>query len=1000
MRYRFLDFEVDTDRELLIGPTGSVALRRQAWRMLVYLIGRAPAVVTRDELMDALWGHHALSPNVIPQTISELRQALADDAQESRCIETRHRRGYAFIAPITVVPGDDPVASIEPSAPSAATELPVIPGLLPDVPQPVVAQSDAPQQAATLPTVPQADVSQSAVPHTTERQANFASIRPSFRRLLPWTIAALAVLLVGVAIAWRPPAPVPALADRSPVALPSSRPQLQLALADPALAAYLRLLGQSGADWVALAADAPLPAGAQRLLLDAEGHWRLLDAGGALQLQGQLPAATVPARASLLLHGIGLAAAATPTGWPMDADAQSALAEAAWAAEQGDLGHALAACARASASGLQGWAGYFQVELLQRSGDAPAALARLATLDPAGDRPLRLLLEATRAALEGRPADQLAALGAYGLLLPEALDRRLQLLDLQLSRGQWSAAAASLDDLSLSLGEDAPALAWRRAQWLAAVQPGEAGKAFAWAVSQAAARGEAPRLREARLAAARWHLRHTRHAEAAALLAELEAGDPTARELAAQLDRERGALEAADATLAALAREQQSRGWQGEARRIEAARIEVQLQRGDAAGARTAAEALLTVPDTAVDPLQRVVVLMLAGRALSGLGDFEAALAHLQEAVTLAGARGEGLQEAQARYQLGNVLAMQRLRKAEAGQAWQLAAEAFARAGDRRGEAQALANLALLAQQQGRLLDARIGYQGALEQLSVLGLPREHGRVRLNLAVTERDLGELRSAAQHLDAALELLADAGATDLRVAASAARADVALMMAEPAIAEAALTAVVELRRMAVPLAQSTWLTASARRAQLSGDVDSAAGQLLAAQTLREQANIEVALLDLRLQQLRLGLSSAAAAAGALLALEDIEARLTRLGEAKYALAAGLAVAEAHIVAGNPTAARRKLELLQAPAQQHGSRAQQLQLDWLRAWIEAPELRGVRLRAVADAASNAGFTLLARLAEHAQWAEGSPQRAELEAAFRADRLSGALASPAFAF
>ena len=39
MRYRFLDFEVDTDRELLIGPAGPVVLRRQAWRMLVYLLG-------------------------------------------------------------------------------------------------------------------------------------------------------------------------------------------------------------------------------------------------------------------------------------------------------------------------------------------------------------------------------------------------------------------------------------------------------------------------------------------------------------------------------------------------------------------------------------------------------------------------------------------------------------------------------------------------------------------------------------------------------------------------------------------------------------------------------------------------------------------------------------------------------------------------------------------------------------------------------------------------
>ncbi|MBL8243561.1 MAG: winged helix-turn-helix domain-containing protein, partial [Rhodanobacteraceae bacterium] len=92
MRYRLAEFELDTQRELLIGPAGVVALRPQAYRLLRFLVERTPALVSRDELMDALWGHHALSPNVIPQTVSELRQALGDDPQQPRFIETRHRR--------------------------------------------------------------------------------------------------------------------------------------------------------------------------------------------------------------------------------------------------------------------------------------------------------------------------------------------------------------------------------------------------------------------------------------------------------------------------------------------------------------------------------------------------------------------------------------------------------------------------------------------------------------------------------------------------------------------------------------------------------------------------------------------------------------------------------------------------------------------------------------------------------------------------------------------
>lgn len=995
MRYRFLDFEVDTDRELLIGPAGPVVLRRQAWRMLVYLIGRAPAVVTRDELMDALWGHHALSPNVIPQTISELRQALGDDAQESRCIETRHRRGYAFIAPVAML--REPVAMLREPAPAAPGDS----GLATPVPMP---EPQAPEAATLIEHPKDAEAGHAA---SASREVRDSPTDPppmparSLRSALPWVIAALAVALSWMALGWRgasSPAPAPP-ATAAPVALPTSRPILTLSVADPTLAAYLRLLGQSGADWVVLSAAAPMPITAERLIVDRERQWRLLGSDGQLRREGQLPEAPAPTQAAALLQTLAWTGATSPTGWPSSAESQQALAEAAHAAEQGQLAAALQALGDAGASAA-GWAAYFRAELLARAGEAPMALAQLAALDPAGDRPLRLLTEALRAGLEGRPGDQLAALGAYVLLLPEALDRRLQLLDLQLAQAQWPAAAASLDGLSELLGEDAAALAWRRAQWLAAVQPAEAAAAFDWALERASAEGDATRLREARLAAARWQLRHTRHAEAAALLQALDPADPLVRELSAQLARERGALAEAEATLAALAAAYRERGARRDLRRIEAAQIEGRLQGGDAAGADTAARALLASLDAAADPELRSVVLVLAARALSGLGDFDGAVTRLQEAIALAGARGEGLQEAQARYQLGNVLALQRLRKAEAGQAWQLAAEAFARAGDRRGEAQALANLALLAQQQGRLREARIGYQDALERLAALGLPREQGRVTFNLAVTERELGELRIAATHLDSALQLLASAGATDLRVAAAATRADLALSMGEPSSARAALTAVAELRMQAVPLAQSGWLTASARLALLAGDSEAAAQQLVDAQTLREQANVEVALLDLRLQQLRLGLSSAASAGQALLALEDIEARLTRLDEAKYALAAGLAVAEAQLVAGNPGAARRKLELLQPQIQQHGNRAQSLQHDWLRALLEAPDLRGQRLRSVADAANAAGFGLLARLALHADLPAGSAEQAAAAAALRADGLAGALDSPVRAF
>jgi DNA-binding winged helix-turn-helix (wHTH) protein len=94
MEYRFGAFTLDTGLGRLTGPDGDIVLRRQAWRLLIELLDQAPALAERNDLIDRIWGHAALSPNVLPQTISELRQALGDDARNPEYIETCHGRGY------------------------------------------------------------------------------------------------------------------------------------------------------------------------------------------------------------------------------------------------------------------------------------------------------------------------------------------------------------------------------------------------------------------------------------------------------------------------------------------------------------------------------------------------------------------------------------------------------------------------------------------------------------------------------------------------------------------------------------------------------------------------------------------------------------------------------------------------------------------------------------------------------------------------------------------
>lgn len=97
MRYRFGPFELDDSTGALTGPDGPISLRRQTFRLLEVLLRHAPALVDRDTLLDEAWGRTALSPNVLPQAVSELRQALGDSATDPTVIETLHRRGYRIL---------------------------------------------------------------------------------------------------------------------------------------------------------------------------------------------------------------------------------------------------------------------------------------------------------------------------------------------------------------------------------------------------------------------------------------------------------------------------------------------------------------------------------------------------------------------------------------------------------------------------------------------------------------------------------------------------------------------------------------------------------------------------------------------------------------------------------------------------------------------------------------------------------------------------------------
>jgi DNA-binding winged helix-turn-helix (wHTH) protein len=67
-------------------------------------------LVTKNALLDAVWGHRFVTESVLKTAISEVRAALGDDPRAPRYIETVSRRGYRFIGAAAEAPSQNAAA--------------------------------------------------------------------------------------------------------------------------------------------------------------------------------------------------------------------------------------------------------------------------------------------------------------------------------------------------------------------------------------------------------------------------------------------------------------------------------------------------------------------------------------------------------------------------------------------------------------------------------------------------------------------------------------------------------------------------------------------------------------------------------------------------------------------------------------------------------------------------------------------------------------------------
>jgi predicted ATPase len=118
----FRPFRLDMTNECLWrrreqGDDERILLTPKAFEVLNCLVERAGRLVSHEELLDLVWHDTVVQSQAVKKLILNLRNVLGDCAEKPVFIETLHRRGYRFIAPVTEESKRSPLPSIDESVP-------------------------------------------------------------------------------------------------------------------------------------------------------------------------------------------------------------------------------------------------------------------------------------------------------------------------------------------------------------------------------------------------------------------------------------------------------------------------------------------------------------------------------------------------------------------------------------------------------------------------------------------------------------------------------------------------------------------------------------------------------------------------------------------------------------------------------------------------------------------------------------------------------------------
>ncbi len=102
--YTFDSYELDTQSCLLRKGAETIALEPQVYCLLELLVMRASEMVSRDDIIDAVWDGRAISSSTIDNRVKAVRSVIGDNGKKQRLIKTYPNRGYKFIGEVQTGP--------------------------------------------------------------------------------------------------------------------------------------------------------------------------------------------------------------------------------------------------------------------------------------------------------------------------------------------------------------------------------------------------------------------------------------------------------------------------------------------------------------------------------------------------------------------------------------------------------------------------------------------------------------------------------------------------------------------------------------------------------------------------------------------------------------------------------------------------------------------------------------------------------------------------------